>query len=279
MPRRCLFHLWSSARMRRIRICYFSSWPQLNVGRFLRLFLAKLYNRDGVEYGPSQTSSPALSRSSQHVSWTVSLGVPMCTYSTGDDDDQEQGCYDTRDAVQDDHGYSCRWRGSQWVLRLVWFVPSIPTGITCPPALDLYEVLHVCGQIADSVQYLTRLLGGSHGVDGEIIHYRLRAFLGIVAVVGDGAVQDNGRDVRLCVGLLEDFLGIVETSVIARVAADICDLVGRDVGDAGEVCVVQVTLDGFGCLLGQGYQVGNLAAVAFGMGKRKRDMSQVDARR
>ena len=71
----------------------------------------------------------------------------------------------------------------------------------------------------------------------------MRAFEGIVAVVGDGAVQDDGGDVGLLVGLFEHSLGIVEAGVVARVAADVCDLVGGDAGDVGEVCVVQVALD------------------------------------
>lgn len=226
---------------RSIHVSYLGCRAQFNIGRLGLLLFPKFYNGNSVENRPAQPPRPALPRPSKHVSWTVALGVAMRSHCARDDDDEEQSRDNSGDTVQNDHSDGRRRRGAQWVLCLV----LIATGIAVAIAIswDTDSVFLVGGKPVDGSEDKARVVFVRHGVDGEELHHLLGTAGLVVAVVGRGAVQDDGRDVGLLVGLLKDGLGIVEARVVAGVAADVGDIVGRDVCDAGEVGVVQIALD------------------------------------
>jgi hypothetical protein len=99
------------------------------------------------------------------------------------------------------------------------------------------------GQIVDLAQQRCRSLLVRHGQHREVLQHLLAAALLVVAIVSGSAVQDDARDVRTAVGILEDALGVSVAGVVAWVAADEGNLAVGYVGDVGEVCVEEVALD------------------------------------
>jgi len=164
----------------------------------------------------------------------------MCADGARDDNDEEQGGDDACDAVQNDHGHGCGRGRAQRVLlgRLAGEV--VPAA---GPALDVHKVLGGNRQADQGVMHFGCILLAYHGQDGEALHRLLGRVLFVVAVVGHDAVQDDARDVCILVGVGEDALGVDETRVVARVAANVGDVVVGDARDIGEVGVVQVALD------------------------------------
>jgi hypothetical protein len=67
--------------------------------------------------------------------------MTMRTHGASDDDDEEQGCDDTCDAVKNDHGDSGGRRRTQRVLLVLIGTASVVAPFISP--LDLNEVLHM----------------------------------------------------------------------------------------------------------------------------------------
>lgn len=65
--------------------------------------VAKLDDRDSVEHGLRYTSCSTLPWPASDPARSISLGMTVSSNGSGDDDAQEKGCDDTRDAVQDNH--------------------------------------------------------------------------------------------------------------------------------------------------------------------------------
>jgi hypothetical protein len=168
--------------------------------------------------------------------------MAVCTNGARDNDDEEKSRDDACDAVQDDHGNSSRGRRPEWVLGPA-LLAARGAIVSVPSALDLHKVLHVWRLVFDGVPKLGGLDFAHHGQYGEVLQHVLAIILLVVAVVGLGTVENDARDVGITVGVFEDALGIDEAGVVVGVTADVSNIAGGDVGDVGEVCVVQVAFD------------------------------------